>query len=233
MDLARSFAYPFKDSNSMTKLMTGGVLNFFSFLIFPAIAVGGYLLDVTRRAARGADDGLPGWDQWGDKLTYGFLAWVIAFIYGIIPAVLFLTGFGGFIVALVTGALASGVTESAGAFWASLAAGGAFGLALGGAGAILGLVVSFIAPAIVTRYAVTRSFGSAFNPAIILSDITRGLGHYLVIWVTILATGFVVSSVTAATSGIGLLLCLPFLFYVGVVLAHLKGQYWRTHLSNL
>lgn len=223
MDIARSFSYPRKDQQAVSKLLIGAALNFFSWLIVPGIAVAGYLLEVTRRAAQGADDGLPAWDDWGDTLLAGVLVSLIAFLYSLVPMALFAVGLGSLVMSVLFGAHSH--------LAASVLAGGALSATLGGIGLLLGFLLSFVTPAIYMRFAVTRDFASAFNPALIVSDITRGLGHYLLIWGVMMGVGMAMALFTVITSGIGALLCLPLGFYAAVAVAHMKGQYWRTYLA--
>lgn len=214
--------YPWTGEDRLETIVVGGVLGLLGFLVVPVFLVLGYLVRVVRRVGEG-DEAPPAFDDWGKLLVDGLKAFVVALVYGLVPAVvltvaalaLFVpatfveeTGPGapaetgttvdpvGLVVALAVVALALGVT----------------------------LAALYLLPAGVAALARTGRFGAAFSP----SELRRiGLsGRYATGWlvavgISILAS--VVAGVLAATVAGAVLV--PFVnFYGNVAGAYAIGR---------
>ncbi|HID86063.1 MAG TPA: DUF4013 domain-containing protein [Anaerolineae bacterium] len=214
MDVAKSFTYTFEDRNWVIKVLVGGVL---SIIPIASFLVGGYMIEVARNIALGAADGLPEWDDWGQKFIRGVLSWLINLIYSL-PMILLGMCLG----------LALAVTEQ-GENGDALRA--LFSLCLGMPMALYGLVMALWLPAARLRYAVTDNVAAAFQFREIFDLISANLSNYaLAIAASIgaaVAVALAGTLVAGITCGLGALLA-PFIGFVGyVIMAHLFGQVYR------
>ncbi|MBI3928516.1 MAG: DUF4013 domain-containing protein [Armatimonadetes bacterium] len=228
VDLGSSFTYPFKNSDegrSGTKVVIGSLLSVVYVLIIPALLIKGYLCRVTREAARGADHHLPEWDDMGTLLNQGFqlaLAWLV---YMFIPVSLTLAGVGG----AVAGVLWGAGNESV----ASVVAGLGFMAVLGGAGLLLGFIISFVLPMVQLKFSVSGRLSSAFDLRGIMAGIMAGFFDYLLIWAVTLGAGMIAAVILSwILPGLGTVLQFPLQFYLWVVMSHMMGQYYRSHLAD-
>lgn len=133
------------------RLIAGGILLTFGFLVFPAILAMGYLMRVLRAAARG-EQTPPAFDDGRQLLVDGIRGYAITALYVAIP-VLLTTGF-----ALDTGVSAGKTTL------------GFLGLAFIGpfAGFVLPFVLPLLAPELETAVGLPSGSFVAYEPYIIL-----------------------------------------------------------------
>lgn len=81
MNIERAFRFVFQERNWLGKIVVGGVMILFSFLIIPLLIYYGYLIEVTKRTIREEEQLLPEWDNIGQKLANGFKLAVIIIVY--------------------------------------------------------------------------------------------------------------------------------------------------------
>jgi hypothetical protein len=147
--LADSLHYLYDDDDALETVLIGGVLVAFAWLLVPLFLVMGYVVRVIQRTATGNDDA-PEFDDWGDLAVTGAKAFVIQFVYGVIPAGL----------AAVAGGL----------FLLGAASGGEGGAVVGGLVAAVGillslalaLVAAYLTPAALANFAETDAIGAGF-----------------------------------------------------------------------
>lgn len=87
MNYSLAFSYVLKDPNWVKKVLIGGLLTLFSFLIIPAIPLAGYYVRVLKNVADGVDPVLPEWDDWGGFFTTGIKFLIVSLAYGIALAI--------------------------------------------------------------------------------------------------------------------------------------------------
>jgi len=90
MDIERGFKFVFQEKNWFGKIVVGGLMILFSFLVIPLLIYYGYLVEVAMRTIRGEEQLLPEWDNIGRKMANGFKLFVIVLIYLIPFFVLFI-----------------------------------------------------------------------------------------------------------------------------------------------
>jgi hypothetical protein len=81
MNIERGFKFVFQEKNWFGKVVVGGLMLLFSFLIAPLLIYYGYLVDVTRRTIKEEPQLLPDWDDIGQKIADGFKLFVIIIVY--------------------------------------------------------------------------------------------------------------------------------------------------------
>lgn len=209
--IEEGISYPANGDEAFKRILIGGLLGLFSFLIVPLFILMGYFLRVLTSATR-AETEPPLFEDWGDLAVDGLKATVVAIVYGIVPFALMFFSVG-------VAVLGSG-SETGGAIF------GSFGL--------LGFFISFLAmfamyyliPAALTNMAIEESMGAAFDfsrlkPVLFSSE-------YLIAWLVPFFVAFILNIVTMffilVTLGFGILI-VPFIqFYVQVAVFYLFGR---------
>lgn len=211
--LRTAISYPFESEYSVQTLTIGGILSVLSFLVIPAFLVSGYLLRVIRSVT--ADEELPAFDDWVTMGIEGVKLAIVLIAYALIPTVLF----------FISGSLLF-VTEGS----ASGIIGGTFGMLIAG---LVGLVLLYIAPVGVVRFAKTERMGSAFAfrsfwPTLMSTD-------YLVGWLFALGVIIVAGIITAILNAVPLIgfIVVAFVnFYVAIVTWYLYSRATDTTLAE-
>lgn len=202
--------FPLESDDAVKRIVIGGLLGIFSFLIVPGLALVGYYIEVARAGVERAPEP-PAFTDWGDLIVKGIVGIVISIAYAIVPLILvFLTTGVGF---------------------AGAARGGTAGGIVGGLGAI-GMLVTLLAllvvyyaiPAALVNYAIEDSIGAAFDWGAIKPVLLSG--DYLIAWLVPFVLAFVLNivAIILAVTVVGLIL-LPFLqFYVYVAVMYMFGR---------
>lgn len=224
LDIMKGLQAPFSDQNWVTKLLIGTALVLFSWLVIPIFFITGYSLSVIRETADGAED-LPEF-SWGAQGISGAFTVLALFILNLIPSAIM--GFGVF--SIVAAIMSGGVLDPK-AWMAALMGAGAVSLGLIGLGMLMMFVISFFAPALFMRYAVTGDFGSLFGFGQAISDIMASPLDYLVIFLLPNILGFAFSAVSSLLFGLPLILAPTFSFALAIISAKLMGDYYRLCLN--
>ncbi|AZH26429.1 DUF4013 domain-containing protein [Haloplanus aerogenes] len=187
--ISESLSYLRTSDDWVKTVVIGGLLTLLGFLVVPTILVAGYLVRVLRATMHG-DETPPRFDDWGDLAGDGVRAFVIAVVYGLVPAVLI------------------GVTAA----FAGLAAGPGprSGLIVGGVAfvggllaLVVGLLAAYIIPAALANYAEQGSVRAGFAVGDLRPILTSGT--YATAWVMGFAVVFVAAVVTALLNVVPLL----------------------------
>jgi hypothetical protein len=215
IDFGRSLGFVFEDPDWIKKMLLGGVMALLSMVMVGTFLVIGYFLRVIRRAARGEARPLPEWDDWGGIFMDGLLAigaYLVHVFALMIPLAL---GFGCLFGIAAVGA--SGHRGN-GAALGAVAGIGMLGLYAFFFVVLMALMVYL--PAVLTRLAILRRFGAAFEVRENIAFIRRNLGDYFLALVIYLVASFI------AQFGV-ILLCIgifPLSFWAYCVLAYPLGQ---------
>ena len=215
LNIGRSFTYMFEDEDWIMKIVIGGILLFIPIINLMTM---GYMLEVLKRVADGMDMPLPEWDDFGGKFMKGLMLVVIGLLYQI-PGMPLLCLYFGLIGVSALGGPSNGETLIG---MAGILRACTFCLYLSWA-----VVVMFVAPASLIRYAVTGDFMSAFRFGEIFSFIRDNIANYVV------ALALAVVAVFIAYFGV-IACCVGLLFtmfWYYLVMAHLLGQVQRESLA--
>ncbi|MFB6205839.1 MAG: DUF4013 domain-containing protein [Haloglomus sp.] len=88
--------YPRKGEKNWTTVAVGGILSLLSFLFAPVFLVLGYGARVLRHAAADPEsETAPVFDEWGDLFVDGLKQFGVAFVYLLVPGVVFGVSVGG------------------------------------------------------------------------------------------------------------------------------------------
>ena len=218
-----SLTYLRDGDDAVTTAVIGGLLLLVSPLVIPSILVFGYLARVLRRTADGDDDP-PVFGAWGELFVDGLKAFVVAFVYSLLPlavvAVAATVTLGAFVV--VPGTADGG----AGTFFGTFVV-GIFVLVVGLVALALSLVGLYVTPAALAAVADSGKVGDGFAVGALWGVVTKRA--YATGW----ATAAVV--VLAGALAIGVLSVVPILgtiagvfvqFYALVAAAAIVGWTW-------
>ena len=204
--------YPRNDEENWVRtVLIGSVIALLSFLFIPVFLLFGYYVRVLRGSMSG-DDMPPVFDEWGELFTDGLKAFVVAFVYLLVPGIVFAVSSGGVILGAVTGG--------------DIGAGAIFGSLLGFlVSAVLFLLVWYVTPAALANHARTGSIGDGFAFGEIRPALTSG--KYAIPWLMALGVGIaagIVVGVLNVVPVVGFILALPVNFYAAVVAFRLYGE---------
>lgn len=211
--LEDGLGYPVRD-DWIGRVIIGGVLGIFSFLIVPLVVLNGYLYRVLERTIEG-DSVPPEFTDWGEMFARGVGVSVIAIAYAIVPVLVYVV-----IVSVFLGA--GGLV------------GGDSGGVLAGLGVLSAVLLVpvllfayYVIPAAIANYASTGELGAAFDVAAITDVVFTA--DYLAAVLLPIVVGIVLWMVTVflAITIVGLLF-LPFLqFYGEVAIFRMFGTAFR------
>lgn len=221
LSISNAVTYPMEHDDWIKTALIGGALFFFGFLFVPLLLVYGYIVRVIRH--RLAEEPQPPiFSEWETLLTDGGKAFVIGFVYLLVPGIVGVFTVGGSILAIATG-----TRSGAAAGFAGLAVGALLTL-------VLSLVFGYVAVAAIVNFASEGRLGAGFDVASIKTVVLSG--DYAVGW------GLSIAVFVAASLVVGILNGIPVLgtvvgafvfFYAQVVAAYLwAGGYSDAHEAS-
>jgi hypothetical protein len=211
MTFEEAINYPRSGEDPLRTVLIGGVLTLLGFLVIPIVLVLGYLMRVIRTTL--ADDpDPPAFEGWGELFRDGLYALVVAFVYLLIPAVVFGITVGGIAInAFLTGEVGFGTI-----------AGSLVGFSLT---ALIGLLVWYVVPAALANVAAKDRIGAGFAFGELRSVIftERYATAWLLALVVFIAGGIVVG-ILDVIPPLGFVAGGFVFFYVDVVAFRLYGR---------
>ncbi|MEF8781317.1 MAG: DUF4013 domain-containing protein [Haloferacaceae archaeon] len=204
--ITETLGYPMESDSWLMTVLIGGVLLFLSFLFLPVLLVYGYVVQVLRARLQRVPQP-PSFENWEKLFVDGLKAFVIGFVYMLVPAVvLFLTVGTAFV-----GSTGSG---SVGVASATML----FGFAVAG---LLGVALGYVAVAGLVNFAREDRIGAAFEFGTLKTALLNR--EYAMGWLAALLVA-VVAGMVAAIPLIGWLLS-PFVSFYAVTVA---ANFWAT-----
>jgi hypothetical protein len=209
--LEDAIRYPWNGEQKVETILVGGVLSLLSVFFVPALFVYGYLVRVVRAVSDGDDEVPPAFDDWGDLLVEGVVAFLISLVYSLVPLVVIGLAIASFVLPVSVVSTASGEPT------AGLAVGGLLlALVVVAVTLVVSLGAAYLLPAAVAAYAVTGRVGAAFSPGTLRA--IGGSETYAVAWLVAvaIAIGAQVVGGFASVTVVGAVL-IPFLSFYGNV----------------
>ncbi|WP_224447547.1 DUF4013 domain-containing protein [Haloprofundus salilacus] len=208
--LEDSLSYPTKGDGGIARLLIGGVLLFFSWLVVPVFLVSGYLVRTAGSVSYGDEDP-PAFEDWGGLLVDGLKATVITVAYSFVPvaivAVMLLVVLGGGSAGGNAGGLLAGV--------------GLLGMLLVLPAA---LVVTYLLPAALINFAREDSLGAAFDfstlKPVLLSQ--QYIVATVLVFVVSIVGGMILSFLSAIL--VGIVLAPFYYFWLGLASQFMFGR---------
>lgn len=200
--LEDGLSYPLK-GDWLGRILIGGVLSFFSFLLLPILPVMGYTLRVIERTVAGEEEP-PEWGDWGELTVDGLKMFVVSLVYSFVPVA----------VVMGLGMTVMGVGAAAGDSGGGIIAGFGFMVILLMVPAMF--VVYYLLPAALGNMATEGNLGAAFDFGAIKPVVTSS--DYFVAVLMPIVIGVVLNVVTfmLAITVIGYVF-VPFIGFYGQV----------------
>ena len=214
LDFGKALRFFFEDPKWVAKIILGGLFAILSIFVVGSFFVTGYVVGVTRRAARGERQPLPEWDDLGGIFVDGARALAV-YLSHVFPLVVLLTLLG-----LAVGGAASSSQDAPPAFrmMAILTLIGGYVFF-----SLMGLALLVYLPAAFTRFAIQDRVAAAFEVRENLLFIRRNLANYGLALLSFLAASLL--------SQLGILLfCVgifPASFWSSTVLGYVLGEVAR------
>ncbi|AUV81130.1 hypothetical protein C2R22_05200 [Salinigranum rubrum] len=212
LDIEATAKYPLASDDWIKTIGIGGVLTLFAVLFVPLLLVYGYLVRVLRAGMRDSPEP-PVFDEWGSLLREGVMAFVVIFVYQLIPLIVFAVTVGGSIAAMATGSRAGAGLGLAGLFGGMMISG------------LLALVFGYFGLVGLANFAHEGTLGSAFDVAVI-KDVALSR-EYAIPW--LYGVGFVfvagvVTSVLNVVPVLGAIVGVFVVFYAQICAFKLWGM---------
>jgi len=214
-----SLNYLRESDDAVVTLLIGGVLLLASPLLIPAFAVLGYVVRVLRRTADG-DDEPPVFDAWGELLVDGLKAFVVAFVYSLLPLSVVAVAVGLSIGTLV--AVPGGETAGVGTVVVGLIV-----LVAGLVSLLASLVGLYVTPAALAAVADSGRVGDGFALGALWGVISKRA--YATGWLTaavVVLAGSLAVGVLSVVPILGTIAGLFVQFYALVAAAAVVGWTW-------
>ena len=212
LDVETLAKYPMESDDWIVTVGIGGAMTLLSVLVIPMFVVMGYVVRALRAGMEGAEEP-PVFDEWGDLLKEGVLASVIAFVYQLVPIIVFSVLVVGSLIPMITGGEAGfglgfiGIFAAFFAWW------------------ILSIVFGYVGFAAVANYAKEGSLGAGFDFGAIITVITST--DYMLAWAYVIVLNIVVGvfvSVLNIIPGLGLIAGAFLGFYALIIAGWLWGD---------
>jgi hypothetical protein len=210
MDIGRSFSYVTEDESWISKILIGGLISLIP--IVGTLAVLGWVVQIARNVMQGVAKPIPNWSDFGEKLSIGFGAFVVQFVYTLPLLLLYCVSY---VITIAGAGLASGSDSSAGG-----AIVGVLGLLF-----LLLILVAVVATIPFTlagavRYVQTGNIAQSIRFSEALATIRSNAGLIGQLFLGALLGGLI-GSLGSIACGIGLIFTLPF---GQAIYAHVLGQ---------
>jgi hypothetical protein len=219
--LSQSINYLRESEDVFKTVFVGGILLLLGFLIVPTFTVIGYLMRVLRRTSDG-DDEAPTFDSVdeGIEMTVeGLKGFVVAFAYGLVPAIIGGVLVGGAVLSFIVG----GAADSGG-FLGLGFIGLLFGILVS---IVLGLIAAYVIPAALANVAEKGTIGAGFAFGTLGSVLTSGT--YAKGWLlsfAVIVLGGIVLSVLSVVPLLGTVIGVFVQFYFLVAAYYIIGHTW-------
>lgn len=217
--LDAALRFPWKGEKNVETILVGGVLSLLGVFFIPTLFVYGYLVRVVRQVAAGDDELPPVFDEWGDLLVDGILAFIISLVYFLVPAIVIAAGALAWLLPVGVGTSVGGTGGNSMAVLGVVLA-----FATAAVGLLTLLAAIYLFPAAIAAFARTGSFGAAFSPSILRQ--IGGDSDYATAWLIAIVIGILAQIVAGAVAitVLGLVL-VPFItFYGNIASAYAIGR---------
>lgn len=214
MDFGKAFTYQFNDQDWITKILIAAIIPLIP--IIGSLVVAGWGVEITKRTIRMESQPLADWNDFGGYLLKGIKVFLIALIYSL-PIIIVSLGL----------TLLFLVPVDNNVEWIQSMA--IIGSVCAGLIALIYMVLLvFVLPAAIARFAYTDQMGSAFR----LRELTSLIRSAPVAWLMVFLGGII----SGFISSLGSLACvigvLPATAYTTSINAHLQGQAYLEAMNN-
>jgi hypothetical protein len=237
------FTFPFKDPDWKRKFLIGFLLYLAGFIvpIIPWVFFSGYMAKIIQIGIEGDDYVLPEWDDWGDLFTLGLKLMGVGFLAALPFIILFGCGYLSMMSpAFLSGFAPSSYEDEISAIWIFGPMLSMFGgMCAMGLGIFLSLLVGILVPPAMSHVIAEDEFTAAFRVSEWLRIFKANLGGYIIAYIIIMGTSFMLSFAFQLLYMTFVLCCtIPLVMslisvYLGIVMGAIFGQTYRVGKENL
>lgn len=176
VDYVKALIFPFTSKQNVLNYVIGSVITILSFTIIPIFFLLGYLVRIIQHSVQEKEE-MPGWNLPIEMLKHGLSAFLVLVAYLIVPLLIGVLGVqsaGSVDQVILNPELLSTVPS--------------YSIALVFISAIISVIVLFILPMAVIRYAATENIKEAFNFLEILARLRKRLFGYIITYAITLLT---------------------------------------------
>ena len=212
MEYGKAFTYPQADPNWLTKWLIASFVGLIP--IVGGFLALGYSIEIARRVIKDEPSVLPEWNDFGEYLKKGFMAFVIALVY-VLPLILVAVCVSVPQVILTANDDGSGTLTTIA---------GLISTCLGCLAAIYGVIVGMMFPAALGKFAVTGEIGAGLRVGEVFALVRTKPAVFLIVMLLSSLAASVLTSAGVIVCGIG---ALAGAGYAQLATAHLWGQAYR------
>ena len=239
------FRFPFQGAGWEKRFLIGVGITFLNFIIpiVPGVFVGGYTLEVMRRAVRGEELSLPDWTDWG-KLGMDGLKYLLVNLIFLLPgSLIYVGGFLFYFIVTFGFSFGSAVAQNSNGFESTFVPVFLLSMAIFIISMFLGPLLFLLGaiplPAALANLANEDRLAAGFRLRQWWPALWKNKLGYFIAWTIVFGLSFIIYMATF-TAYISCILCwlIPFLiaplgFYVSLVYAALFGLTFRDSLESL
>jgi len=208
MDYVGSVTYVAQDKDWLKKIGMGALMALLSIVLVGSWALTGWAMEAFRRVARGAEEKLPDWDDFGGYIGQGLKFFVVTLVWSL-PMIVIIAVLAG-IAAAAAATVRSGEAAMMGVT-----------LIIWLVAIVYSLAVSFLGIGAFVIIAQTGDLGQALNPMNAWNVLNRDLGKWIVSGLVLLLGSFVLSSIGSLLCGVGAFIATPWIYAMS---GNLLGQ---------
>ena len=208
MEFGKAFSYQFEDQDWIKKILIAAVIPLIP--IVGSLIAAGWGVEITKRVIRHDPQPLAEWDDFGGYLAKGFKLIIIGLVYAlpliivsICPTILLTAPYSS-----------NGNSETL--IYVAYAATACFGLIF----LLYGILLAFLIPAAIGRFADTGQLGAAFKFREVFALVKATPMAFLMVFLGTIVSGFI-ASLGSIACGVGVLATTA---YATSINAHLQGQ---------
>lgn len=213
MEFGKAFTFAFEDKDWLKKIGIAGLVMLIP--IIGQLTVGGWALEITRRVTQRELEPLPDWSGFGDHLVRGLKFFVISLVYAL-PIIL---------ISLCANLPFMFVQDSNDQTMLTVVS--ILSICLSCVVALLGIVLAFVLPAALAKFAVTGEIGAAFRFSEVIALVRAAPVAYLMVLLGSILAGLI--------AGLGVILCAIGVIFTSAlayaIQAHLWGQAYNEAMA--
>lgn len=204
MEFGKAFTFAFEDKDWLKKIGIAGLVMLIP--IIGQLTVGGWALEITRRVAQREIETLPDWGAFGDYLMKGLKLFVISLVYAL-PIILL-----SLCANLPVMFLQDSSDETI------ITAISILSVCISCVVALLGIVLGFVLPAALAKFAVTGEIGAAFRFNEVFALVRAAPVAYLLVLLGSIVAGLIAS--------LGMILCVIGVIFTSALAYAIQGHLW-------
>jgi len=214
MEFGKAFTFAFEDKDWLKKLGIAGLVMLIPLI--GQITVAGWAVEITRRVIQRDPETLPDWGAFGDYLVKGLKLFVISLVYALPIILISVCAYSPFMF------LQNSSDDTV------LTLISVISICISCVVALLAIVLGFVLPAALAKFAATGDIGSAFRFSEVFALVRAAPSAYLLVLLGSIIAGLIAS--------LGVILCIIGVIFTQAlafaIQGHLWGQAYNASMTN-